>query len=50
MVVDVSPNTVSLDHLYAKKDILLEEDLFSNSSDFLSAWAQVGWQADKFPL
>ncbi|KAL9986357.1 hypothetical protein ACROYT_G000495 [Oculina patagonica] len=40
MVVDVSPSTVSLDHLYAKKDILLEEDLFSSSADFLNAWAQ----------
>ncbi|KAJ7384589.1 cAMP response element binding [Desmophyllum pertusum] len=40
MVVDVSSSTVSLDHLYAKKDILLEEDLFSSSSDFLNTWAQ----------
>lgn len=38
MVVDVSPSTVTLDHLYAKKETLLEEDLFSSSTDFLSTW------------
>ena len=44
MVVDVSSSTVSLDHLYAKKDILLDEDIFSSASDFLDTWAQVSWQ------
>jgi hypothetical protein len=43
MVVDVSSSTVTLDHLYAKKDILLEEDLFSSASDFLNTWTQVSW-------
>lgn len=40
MVVDVSSSTVTLDHLYAKKDILLDGDLFSSASDFLDTWAQ----------
>jgi len=43
MVVDVSSSTVSLDHLYAKKDVLLDEDIFSSASDFLDTWTQVSW-------
>jgi len=47
MVVVTSPSTVSLDHLYAKKVDLLEDDLFSSSSDFLNTWNQVSltWRA-----
>ena len=41
MVVDVSSSTVTLDHLYAKKDVLLDEDILSSASDFLDTWAQV---------
>ena len=37
----MSPSTVTLDHLYAKKETLLEEDLFSGSTDFLSTWNEV---------
>lgn len=43
MVVDVSSSTVTLDHLYAKKDVLLDEDIFSSASDFLDTWTQVSW-------
>ena len=41
--VDVSSSTVTLDHLYAKKDILLDGDILSDASDFLDTWAQVSW-------
>lgn len=40
MVVNASPSTVSLDHVYAKKDADLEEDIFFSSPDFLDPWAQ----------
>ena len=49
MVVDVSSSTVTLDHLYAKKDILLDGDILSDASDFLDTWAQVSWHtADRW--
>lgn len=39
MLVTGSPSTVSLDHLYAKKvDLPDEDDFFASSSDFLSTW------------
>lgn len=47
MVVDVSSSTVTLDHLYAKKDVLLDEDILSSASDFLDTWAQV---SDRHPI
>lgn len=40
MVVSASPSTVSLDHMYAKNETLLEEDLLSSSTDFLSTWCE----------
>lgn len=40
MVVNESSSTVSLDHLYAKKVDLLDDDLFSSSADFLTTWTQ----------
>ena len=44
MVVTAPPSLVSLDHLYAKKDLDPQEDVFLSSPDFLDSWAQVSWQ------
>lgn len=46
MVVDVSSSTVTLDHLYAKKDVLLDEDILSSASDFLDTWAQPNYTSN----
>lgn len=40
MVVTAPPSPVSLDHLYAKKDLDPQEDVFLSSPDFLDSWAQ----------
>lgn len=49
MVVNESSSTVSLDHLYAKKvDLLDDDDLFSSSADFLTTWTQVRPKVDYF--
>lgn len=42
MIATASSSTVTLDHLYAKKDELPDEDdFFSNSTNFLSTWNPV---------
>ena len=50
MVVSASPSTVSLDHMYAKNETLLEEDLLSGSTDFLSTWCEVSSLNKQRPL
>lgn len=42
MIATASSSTVTLDHLYAKKDELPDEDdFFPNSTDFLCTWNPV---------
>ena len=49
MIATASSSTVTLDHLYAKKDELPDEsDFFSNSTDFLSTWNSVS--AKNWPM